>query len=584
VGNLSTVSDSHTPADGLSSTASFGYDNRNRLSSRTLAAATRHFKFDNLGNLTGRDLLASGDQPNQVYGHLDKPHAVTTAASGATYAYDADGNVIQRGSSYLTFDSQNRLVCEGPSPGCASADVTFAYDLDGRRLWQKTSSQTVVLFEDLADWDKTATDAALHVSAFGRRIATKSMTSPARRVAGPSVGGVELPLDPGWLVLAFASGGVLWLAVLAVRDGVPGRIRRHPVPAGIALLATASLALPPRAWAGGDPGPGTTFRRSLFHDHLGTNVLVTNPNGNPVRRRVFEPFGKVVAEDGSEAPQRLFTGQRHEPESGLYDFRARWYDPEAGRFLSVDPVVQSPSDPQTVNGYGYVRNNPVNLVDPDGRWVVLQGFHLGLGFPAASLPGVDFHPWNTTKMQSDALMSRGAFRNGGGSAVAKAVGNPVLGKAPARSSSDGRGGDGTGAPGSDGSDGVPGDPAGSALLGVPDRDGGSSRNAAQAHGPTADLAHAVEEGALFHVIDAMKVLANPMVVLGAGIGTTLIGGAVMAGAFAGGPVGAPAVAAGGFLVVIGLSEIDAGFAAMNVVYGTEIRVGPFSTSTARGGQ
>jgi RHS repeat-associated protein len=307
----------------------------------------------------------------------DKPHAVTTAASGATYQYDASGNATRRGSSYLTFDSENRLLCEGPSAGCGSADVRFGYDLDGRRLWQKTATETVVLFEDLAEWDKTHADVALHVLAFGRRIASKSMTSPLRRLAPARLFGIELPGDPGWALLAVALGGGAWLLVLAVRDGVPGRIRRHPVPAAIALMAAGSLMLPPRAFAGGGGGGGTTVRRFLFHDHLGSNVLVTGPGGDVIHRRVFEPFGQVVAETTpTEATAQLFTGQRLEATSGLYDFRARWYDPEAGRFLSVDPILQDPHDPQFVNGYSYVRNRPTVAADPDGRFT---SFNISMG-------------------------------------------------------------------------------------------------------------------------------------------------------------------------------------------------------------
>jgi RHS repeat-associated protein len=74
-----------------------------------------------------------------------------------------------------------------------------------------------------------------------------------------------------------------------------------------------------------------------------------------------------VAESAdTEVTPRLFTGQRYEGASGLYDFRARWYDAETGRFLSVDPIVEDVADPQTHNAYGYVRNNPMNLTDPDG--------------------------------------------------------------------------------------------------------------------------------------------------------------------------------------------------------------------------
>jgi len=44
----------------------------------------------------------------------------------------------------------------------------------------------------------------------------------------------------------------------------------------------------------------------------------------------------------------------------------RVYDPTIGRFMSADPFIQAPTDTQSYNRYSYVRNNPVNLVDPSG--------------------------------------------------------------------------------------------------------------------------------------------------------------------------------------------------------------------------
>jgi len=52
--------------------------------------------------------------------------------------------------------------------------------------------------------------------------------------------------------------------------------------------------------------------------------------------------------------------------TGLHYLRARYYDPELGRFLTRDPVCGSPNDPQSLNRYAYVGNNPVNLTDPTG--------------------------------------------------------------------------------------------------------------------------------------------------------------------------------------------------------------------------
>jgi len=54
---------------------------------------------------------------------------------------------------------------------------------------------------------------------------------------------------------------------------------------------------------------------------------------------------------------------------GLYDYRARYYDPVLGRFISADTVVPEPGNPQALNRYAYVYNNPVRYTDPSGHWL-----------------------------------------------------------------------------------------------------------------------------------------------------------------------------------------------------------------------
>ena len=69
-----------------------------------------------------------------------------------------------------------------------------------------------------------------------------------------------------------------------------------------------------------------------------------------------------------------FTGQIHDAESGNDYFGARYYSEYTGRFLSPDePVDQHPENPQSWNLYGYVRNNPLSLVDPTGEYVCGTG-------------------------------------------------------------------------------------------------------------------------------------------------------------------------------------------------------------------
>ncbi|MBC7228458.1 MAG: RHS repeat-associated core domain-containing protein [Thermoflexales bacterium] len=62
------------------------------------------------------------------------------------------------------------------------------------------------------------------------------------------------------------------------------------------------------------------------------------------------------------------TGQCWEPSRGLYDYKARFYDPVLGRFLQPDPIVPEPGNPQALNRYGYVYNNPLRLIDRTGHF------------------------------------------------------------------------------------------------------------------------------------------------------------------------------------------------------------------------
>jgi RHS repeat-associated protein len=70
-------------------------------------------------------------------------------------------------------------------------------------------------------------------------------------------------------------------------------------------------------------------------------------------------FGAIRSQSGSSDNYWLFTGEQLDSDEGLYYLRARYYDPETGRFLSQDPLPLG-------NLYAYVGNNPVNRVDPSG--------------------------------------------------------------------------------------------------------------------------------------------------------------------------------------------------------------------------
>ncbi len=108
----------------------------------------------------------------------------------------------------------------------------------------------------------------------------------------------------------------------------------------------------------------------LTADHLGSTSLVTNAGGGEVARQKYFPFGTPRNPNPSTLPTDYrFTGQRSEEAAlgSLYDYGARFYSPLLGRFISADTLVPEPGNPQALNRYAYVLNNPLRLVDPSGH-------------------------------------------------------------------------------------------------------------------------------------------------------------------------------------------------------------------------
>jgi RHS repeat-associated protein len=107
----------------------------------------------------------------------------------------------------------------------------------------------------------------------------------------------------------------------------------------------------------------------LHADHLGSASLVTCgnasgcgsvPSGDIVGQMRYTPYGETRSgyPIGNVPTDRRFTGQAQEESLGLYFYNARWYDPALGRFLSADTLVPQPGNPQSLNRYSYVLNNP----------------------------------------------------------------------------------------------------------------------------------------------------------------------------------------------------------------------------------
>jgi RHS repeat-associated protein len=109
--------------------------------------------------------------------------------------------------------------------------------------------------------------------------------------------------------------------------------------------------------------------RYYYHnDHLGSHSVVTDENGDVVEETEYLPFGKVLS--GGDA-DFLYTGKELDG-VGTYYFGARYMDPTLRQFTQPDTIIPDIYDPQSLNRYSYVLNNPYKYVDEDGHNPVLM--------------------------------------------------------------------------------------------------------------------------------------------------------------------------------------------------------------------
>ena len=148
-----------------------------------------------------------------------------------------------------------------------------------------------------------------------------------------------------------------------------------------------------RTFGGSDPGIKLT---NVLKDHLGSTdaLIVGTWNGSTfanqtIERLSFDAWGErrdtttqisYRATDtdpfrtSAKDHDRGYTGHEQLDDSGLIHMNGRIYDPELGRFLSPDPIVQIPEYSQNFNRYSYVLNNPLNATDPSGFSFISKAF------------------------------------------------------------------------------------------------------------------------------------------------------------------------------------------------------------------
>jgi RHS repeat-associated protein len=103
----------------------------------------------------------------------------------------------------------------------------------------------------------------------------------------------------------------------------------------------------------------------MLTDQLGSVRDLVSNAGTVVGHFTYDSFGQVMSATGAVDSRYKFTGRELDSETGLYYYRARYYDARVGRFIGQDPIGFEAGD---ANLYRYVGNSPLNATDPSGLY------------------------------------------------------------------------------------------------------------------------------------------------------------------------------------------------------------------------
>ncbi|MBL8537069.1 MAG: RHS repeat-associated core domain-containing protein [Hyphomonadaceae bacterium] len=361
-------------------TLTFAYDplSRNTSVTRVANGATQTVSYQY--DLAGRRTRVTWPDGFYAQYDVDLTGAVTAirengAASGvgvlASYAYDNYGRrtSVARGNGTATtyaYDAASLLVSLTQDLASSASDqsLSFSYNRSGQAL-TRTGSNAAYVWPQPSPSTTNATANGLNqlatlngagVSHDGRG----NLTAAGAAAYGydiynrlTSAGAATLGYDPAGRLYETAGGGV---TTRFLYDGVDAIAEYNASGALLRRYVHGPGVDEPIVWY---EGSGTTDRRWLHADRLGSVIAVSDASGAALSINAYDEYG---APGSSNAGRFQYTGQMWLPEAGLYHYKARAYAPSLGRFLQSDPILHAGG----MNLYAYVGGDPVNASDPMG--------------------------------------------------------------------------------------------------------------------------------------------------------------------------------------------------------------------------
>ena len=317
-------------------TTAYGYDESNRLRALQADSPAGPLNYILTHDLSGGRIAIADNGGTHFYSY-DQANRLTQATypgQNEAYAYDAMGNRTQSHlSGASTYSNLNQLL--------ADANYTYAYDNNGN-LSTKTERNSGRITRYSYDAENHLTQIVFPDST----TATYTYDELGRRIEKNVNGAITRFVYDGADVIAEYNGSNALSARYVYGPNVDE------------VLAVQRS--------------GSTF---VVDADVQGSIVRLAAGANTVTRQ-YDSFGRIISQSPNlGVTSKAFQGREFDSESGLYYYRARYYDPESGRFVSQDPIGYRGGS----NLYAFAGSNPVDLRDPHGLW--LDTF-IDLGFIA----------------------------------------------------------------------------------------------------------------------------------------------------------------------------------------------------------
>jgi RHS repeat-associated protein len=359
--------------------STYAYDDDSQMASVSSGAQTTSFAYDAAGRLTLKTLpAANGYVETRNYDRAGRTTEVRHAKAGTPlsffqYAYDAVGNPLsvtsQDGATTYAYDVRDRLT-EACFASACSSFVRYAYDVVGNRLSETRPEGTTTYSYDVADQlsSRSGLGGAVSYSydARGNQTQAGSRTfawTLDNRLASTTDAGTTLnyAYDGDGVRLQATGGGQTTNFRWDSNFAVP-RLALERDGAGSVLRSYVHGQGPVAMQAGGES--------SYFHpDALGSIANLSSQSGATQWTYSYEPHGlaRSTTKNDSAAPDNplRFAGEYLDDGTSLYHLRARQLDPATGRFLATDPLQRGAMTP-AISSYAYADDRPTVFVDPRG--------------------------------------------------------------------------------------------------------------------------------------------------------------------------------------------------------------------------